>query len=73
MHESIEIRAQLQKIEAVVYRRCPTPGARNILAPQPTKVTEFEVKNRWKDAEEAKIEHLLKLFCSFSIVIIRIY
>jgi len=35
------------------------PGARNILAPPVTKTIEFEVKNRCKNAEAAKAEHLL--------------
>jgi len=29
-----------------------------------SKTAEFEVKNRFKGAEEAKVEHLLELFCS---------
>jgi len=33
--------------------------ARNILAPPSTKLTEFELKNRCKSAEEAKAKHLL--------------
>jgi len=35
------------------------PGAKNNFTPPRTKTLEFEVKNRSKSAEEAKIEHLL--------------
>jgi len=47
VHESIEVRAQSQKTNAVEYSEgILRPVERNILAPPPTKVTEFEVKNR---------------------------
>jgi len=35
------------------------PGARNILASPANKITKFEVKNKYKSAEEAKTEHIL--------------
>jgi len=35
------------------------PGARNMLASPPTKITESEVKNKCKSAEETKVEHSL--------------
>jgi len=42
------------------------PGAKKIFAPPPTKIAEFEVKNRRRSAEEAKAEHLLCCyFCLF--------
>jgi len=37
----------------------PTPGNKSIFLPPPTKISEFEVKNRRKSAEEAKALHLL--------------
>jgi len=38
----------------------PTPGDKNIFAPPPpTKTAEFEVTNKRKGAEEAKVLHLL--------------
>jgi len=41
------------------------PVVRNIFAPPVNKNYRFEVKNRCKSVEEAKTEHLLKLFSSF--------
>jgi len=54
------------KIGPAQWRRSATlrQGARNILAPTPTKTTEFEVKNRCKSAEEAKTKQLLQMFGS---------
>jgi len=40
-------------------------GQEIFLRPLSTKTTEFEMKNRCKNAEEAKTEHLLKLISSF--------
>jgi len=42
-----------------VASRYPAPGGKNILALPLTKITEFEVKNRCKSAEETKAKHLL--------------
>jgi len=45
--------------------------ARNILLLPLPMTAEFEMKNSCKSAEEANVEHLLYLFCSFLIVIRR--
>jgi len=39
--------------------RVSTPGDKNNFAPPPIKTAEYEVKNRRKNAEEAKALHLL--------------
>jgi len=54
-------------LSAIQWRSKGTlrPEARNILAPPPTKTKEFEVKNRCKNAEETKAEHLLQLLLLF--------
>jgi len=56
VHESIKVRAQLGykrlkqwRSENILHLR-----ARNILVPPPVKVTEFEVKNRWKRCGRSK-------------------
>jgi len=40
-------------------RPCPAIGAKKNFAALPTIPAEFEVKNKRKSAEEAKVEHLL--------------
>jgi len=47
-------------------------GQEIFLQPPSTKTAEFEVKNRYKSAEEAKAGHLLKLVCPFLRVMKRI-
>jgi len=49
------------------------PGQEIFLRPRQQKLLSLKCKIGGKDAEEAKIKHFLKLFCSFSIVIILIY
>jgi len=39
------------------------PGAKNIFTPLPTEIADFEMKNRCKNAEEAKAEHLPVCCC----------
>jgi len=53
--------ALLLQLAVIVVALIVTPVIifKNILAPLLTKTTEFEVKNRYKSAEEAKAGHLL--------------
>jgi len=75
VHESIEVRAQLgyKRLKQWRSKGILRPGARNILAPLPTKVSEFEVKNRWKRCRRSKRRTFSEVILFFSIVIIRIY
>jgi len=57
----------------MVEQEYPAPGGKKYFCvPTNNNIVEIEMKNRRKRAEEAKAEHLLLSFCSFSIVIKRI-
>jgi len=63
-HPLLSVRTSVSEDNGVA--RVPCALEQEIfLRPQSKKTIELEVKNRRKNAEEAKTEHLLQLFCYF--------